>query len=108
MDLHTFRRDEHRPEQTTWSDAGLEIMNLMSKVSLTLKEIQSNERKGASVTPTIHSYVLTQHEPHIGVKDKPSLGVVGRVLSRAHTSDVCDPDETVEIRNRRRLVAGPG
>jgi hypothetical protein len=83
-------------------------MYLMSKVSLTLKKIESNERKSSSVKSTVHSDVLAQHESHIRVNDKSDLGIADCVPSRSHASDVRDPDKTIEIRYRRWLVALPG
>ena len=83
--------------------AGVEIMNLgreVSKVKLTLKDVESDLRESSSVQVAVHSQVDSLHEAHVRAPQKAVAVVV-----RACACDLGVTDEPVEIGDRARHAA---
>src|SRR6476619_1503051 len=86
-------------------DAGVEVVYLGVRVNLTFEEIQSGEREGAVLTPTIDADVLAGHEPHVRVERQPVRGLRPRFPGVACALDLGRTHESVEVRDGRDLVA---
>lgn len=95
VDLHAVLVNAGDPEQAAVGDAGVEIMNLLSK--LLSKNVQSYQRKRAVVQPAV--------QPDEGALHKAQVHLEGQVAYRAgrqigvgtHPPDVGETDLTNEV-----------
>lgn len=98
VDLHAIRGERHRPEQTAWSDAGVEIVIL--RATRAPEEIQSYKAECAVVMLPVHADILALHKTHVNVEGNVACFAGRGVRSRSGARDLGDANEAVEIGDR--------
>ena len=89
-------------------DAGVEIVDLgaeVDEVKLTSVEVKSNEPERSLVYPAVLADIDATHEAHVGVEEEGFGAAVG-VGRGPRALHIGDPEETVEVGDRRRIDAG--
>ena len=89
VNLHAFRRNANRPEQSALSDSGVEVVDLIWRSNLPLIEIQSDEAERAVMLLPIQPNVHALHETHIDVEEEGLRGTIVGVRPRPGTLKVC-------------------
>ena len=93
-----------RPEQSTFSDPRIEIVNL-HVLHGTCEYIKSYEGEGAMVISSISTDEFAAHKTNVGFKGKV-LWCFSRDRVCPHTSDCSPAHEAIEISDRGRLDTG--
>lgn len=107
INIYAFIGNADRPEQPAWSDAGVEVVDLIGRSNLPLIEIQSYEAERAEVLFPIEPDVHTLHETHIDIEEEGAGATGVGLRSNAGTLDFCGRNETVEIGDRGFFDARP-
>jgi len=108
VDLDGARRRPDRPEQAVGSKAGIvvdELVRVRRKgVNLTPIDVESNERRRPVMSRTIGPPEGALREAHVGVEQELFL-LAALGSADAGPVDDRDPDEAVEVTDRRGLGA---
>jgi len=99
------------PEQPVDVDTRVEIVNLIWRGQLPIKQVESNEAEGALAMASVDSDILAAHEAHVGVVGQRLASIVHAAaldLGRRHgTLEVGDGRDFLAVRGKEEVKDFP-
>jgi len=97
VDMDAIGGEPNRPEQATLGDSGVEVVDLVRRVNLTLVDIQSNESECPPVATPVERDEGALHEAHVHVEEERGFLARLRICARPGAGDVGEADGAFEV-----------